>query len=63
MADKSTNQHDAQHMERAVTNVASSTILKMYAGVQGAVWSTPLKKKLYMNNSLSLNEKYKFSLF
>ena len=33
--DNSTNQDDAWHMERGVTNVASSTILKMYAGVLG----------------------------
>ena len=57
--DKNTNQDDAQHMERGVMNVASSTILKMHARVPGAVWSTPLKRKLYMNKSLAL--KYKFS--
>ena len=32
-------------MERGVMNVSSSTILKMYAGVTGAAWSTPLKRK------------------
>ena len=51
--DKSTNQDDAWHMKRDVTIVASSTILKMYAGVPGAVQSTPLKRKLYMHKSLA----------
>ena len=41
-------------MERGVTNVASSTILKMYAGMPGAVQSAPVKRKPYMNKSLAL---------
>ena len=36
-ADKNTNWDDIQHMERGVTNVASSIILKMHAEVPGAV--------------------------
>ena len=40
-------------MARDVTHVTSSTIFKTYAKVPGAVWSTPLKRKLYMNKSLA----------
>ena len=51
-ADKNTIQDDAQCMARDVTNVASSTS-KKYAEVPGAVWSIPLKRKLYTNKSLA----------
>ena len=54
-ADKNTNQDDSQHIERGVTNVASSTILKMYAEVPGAAQLTPLKRKLFTSNNLALN--------
>ena len=54
IVDKNTNWDDAWHIKRGFTNVASSTILKMYAEVPGAVWSTPLKRKLYTNKSLAL---------
>ena len=53
-ADKNTNRYDAQHMARGVTNVASSTMLKKYAEVPGAVWSIPLRRKLYIKKSLAL---------
>ena len=39
-----TNQDDAQQIARGVTNVASSTISKIYAEVPGAVWSIPSKR-------------------
>ena len=53
---KTTNQDNAWHMERVVTNMASSTNLKMYTEVPGAAWSTPLKMKLYTNKSLALKQ-------
>ena len=52
-AEKNRKQDDSQHMESSVTNVASSTILNMHAEVPGAVWSTPLKRKLYTNKSMA----------
>ena len=52
-AGRKTNRDDAQHIERDVVKVASSTILKMYTGVPGAVHSTTLKRKLYMNENLA----------
>ena len=52
--DKNINLDNAWHMESGVTNVASSTISKMYAGEQGAAQLTPLKRKLYTNKSLAL---------
>ena len=54
--DKNTDQDDAQCMETGVTNVASSAILKIYAGVPGAACSIPLKRKLHTNKSLALKQ-------
>ena len=51
--DKNTDWDDAQCMAKGVTNVANSTILKMYAEVPGAAQSTPLKRKIYTNKSLA----------
>ena len=52
-SNKNTNQDSVQCMERGVTNVASSTVSKMFAEVPEAAQSTLFKRKLYTNKTLA----------